>query len=250
MRQSGNHRQVATLVEVLKQLFRARGLRYREIAALLGVTERTVKRWFAGSGLTLEIVEDLCNVLGITFLELCEVAEEDLDTRPARLSRDQEQQLFADLQLAFVFILLTHGWTAPEIQRGCNISEAALVGHLVRLERLRLVELLPGNRVRLLYARKIRWADSPEAGRAFSRNLLNLFSKIDLEAPDGLWTAQVVYISPEAAREILAKFQSLGLEIVKSADADRGSPTSKTWHAVFMAAQPFDPLELPREPAR
>ena len=120
MRQSDSHRQVATLIQALKQLCRMRSLRYREIASLMDVTERTVKRWFAGSGLTLQIAEDLCNILGVTFLELCEVAKEDLDTRPNRLGREQERLLFADLQLAFVFILLTRGWSAQEIQRDCK----------------------------------------------------------------------------------------------------------------------------------
>lgn len=89
MRQSDSHRQVATLIQALKQLCRMRSLRYREIASLMDVTERTVKRWFAGSGLTLQIAEDLCNILGVTFMELCEVAKEDLDTRPNRLGRSK-----------------------------------------------------------------------------------------------------------------------------------------------------------------
>jgi transcriptional regulator with XRE-family HTH domain len=223
-----------------------RGLRYREIAALLDVTERTVKRWFAGSGLTLQIVEDLCNVLGVTFMELCEVANDDLDTRPTRLGREQERLLFTDLQLAFVFILLNRGWSAQEIQRDCRMSEALLVEHLVKLERLRLVELLPGNKVRLLFARNIRWHDGAEAGKAFARELQKLFVTMDFSTPNSIWSSQVVNISAQALTDVLAKMQSFTLEIVKNADSEKGSSNSKSWHVILMAAQPFDPLQLGR----
>ena len=248
MRQLDSHRQVATLIGALKQLCRSQGLPYREIAQRLDVTERTVKRWFAGSGLTMQVVEDLCNLLGVTFLELCELATEDLDSRPTRLSRDQARQLFVDLQLAFVFILLTRGWTAQEIQRDCGLSEALMVEHLVKLEKLKLVELLPGNKVRLLFARNIRWGENPEAGMAFARNLRNLFITMDFSAPNALWTAQVVHISEHALAELLAKMQALTIEIVQDSDGERGSSTPKSWQAVLMAAQPFDPLALAREP--
>ncbi|HEX4507922.1 MAG TPA: helix-turn-helix transcriptional regulator [Alphaproteobacteria bacterium] len=246
MRQSNGHRQVATLINALKQLCRSRGLRYREIAAQLGVTERTVKRWFAGHGLTLQIVEDLCNALGITFIELCEVAKEDIDTRPTRLGREQARELFSDLRLALVFILLTRGWSAQEIQRECGMPEALMVEHLVKLEKLKLVELLPGNKVRLLFARIIRWHESPDAGRAFARGLRNLFVEMDFSRPNAVWSSQVVNISDQALQELLAKFQALTLEVMRNADADRSSPTHKSWQALLLAAQPFDPLELGR----
>jgi transcriptional regulator with XRE-family HTH domain len=246
MRQSNGHWQVATLMDALKQLCRSRGLRYRDVGALLGVTERTVKRWLSGRGLTLPVVEDLCNALGVTFLELCELAKADIDTRPTRLGREQARDLFSDLQLALVFILLTRGWSAQEIQRECRMPEALLIEHLVKLEKLKLVELLPGNKVRLLFARNIRWHDSPDAGRAFARGLRNLFIGMDFSRPNAVWSSQVVNISDQALEEILSKFQSLTLEIMRKADAERDSPAQKSWQVLLLAAQPFDPLKLGR----
>jgi len=247
MVESHGHQQVAVLIDTIKQLLRARGMRYRDIAAAIGVTERTVKRWFVGKGLTLQVVEDLCNVLGMTIIELCEVAKDDLDSRPQRLSREQERSLFADLQLALVFLLISRGWSPQEVQRECRMPEALLVGHLVRLEKLKLVELLPGNKVRVLFGRNIRWGANGEAGRAFGRGLRNLFTTMDYSRPEAVWSAQVVNLSPRSLDQVNAKFHALSLEIQQAADADRRSPESdRTWHAVFMAAHAFDPLALER----
>jgi len=247
MAQSHSHPQVEALMGALKQLLRARGLRYRDIAERLGVTERTVKRWLADRGLTMNVVEDLCGVLGMSFIELCELAKNELDTRPQRLSREQERLLFSDLQLALVFQLLLRGWTAQEIQEECGLPEATMVGHLVRLERIGLVQLLPGNKVRLLFGRNIKWQENGEAGRAFARYLRNLFATMDYSKPDSVWSTQVFKLSPHALADIRTRFRSLMADIQQASDADRRLPDAdRSWHAILLAAHPFDPLALER----
>ncbi len=247
MTHSGAHPQVATLIAALKQLFRTRGLRYREIAASLAVTERTVKRWFSGQGLTMQVAEDLCGLLGMTFIELCEIAKDDLDQRPEELSREQEQLLFADLQLAMVFMLLSRGWLPKEIQTECHFAEALLISHLVRLEKLRLIDLMPGNKVRLLFGRNIRWRSGGEAGRAFGRGLRQLFVTMDFTRPETVWAAQVMNLSQQSVEELRGKFAAMAIDLQQTADAERArGPTNRTWHAVLFAAQPFEPAKLGR----
>jgi hypothetical protein len=185
----------------------------------------------------------------VTFIELCEVAKADLDMRPTKLGREQARQLFTDLQLGLVFILLTRGWSAEEIKRECRIPEALIVEHLVKLEKLKLVELLPGNKVRLLFSRNIRWGDNSEAGKAFERGLRNLFVTMDFTTPGAVWTTQVVNISSQGLQEVMSKFQALAQDIMKHSDAERESPSPKSWQVLLMAAQPFDPLQLKREPS-
>ena len=173
---SQSQQQVPALTEALKQLFRARGLPQRVIAEKLGVTPRTVKRWLTGKGLTLQVVEKLCDLLGMTFIEFCEIAKDDLDVRPKRLSPQQERMLLADPHLTFVFNLLMRGWSAQEIQGETGMSKATLVGYLVRLEKLGMIELMPENRVRLLFSRNVRLASSATAAaRPFNSKMKFLF---------------------------------------------------------------------------
>lgn len=128
------------------------------------------------------------------------------------------------------------------------MPEALLVEHLVKLEKLRLVELLPGNKVRLLFARNIHWHENSEVGRAFARGLQNLFVTMDFSRPNAIWSSQVVNISAQALDDVLVRLQQLTLDIVQSADAERSSAAGKSWHVLLLAAQPFDPLKLGREP--
>jgi predicted transcriptional regulator len=63
-----------SLLETLKQLYRAHGIRYKDAATLLGVSEVTVKRYFSGHGLTLQMLERLCDNIGIDLFDLCDLA--------------------------------------------------------------------------------------------------------------------------------------------------------------------------------
>jgi hypothetical protein len=48
-------------------------------------------------------------------------------------------------------------WTVEEIGRAYRLSAAECVQRLVKLDRLRLIHLLPGNRIRLNVARDFDW---------------------------------------------------------------------------------------------
>jgi len=237
-----NHQQVAALTDTLRQLFRSRGLPYRVIAEKLGVTDRTVKRWLAGKGLTLPIVEDLCNILGLSFIEFCEFAKSDLDVRPNRLSPAQEQSLLVDGQLTFVFELLHRGWSPQEIQCECQMSEAILVGNLVRLEKLGLIELMPKNKVRLLFGRNLYYGEYSSTGKAFQKNMKHLFDSMDFTKRDAIWGCRALNLPVELLQ---TQFRSFMDELEKTADAERGSGApGKRWYSILVAARPFDPVTI------
>ncbi|MGH8808819.1 MAG: helix-turn-helix domain-containing protein, partial [Noviherbaspirillum sp.] len=131
-----NDRQLPLLVNSLKRLLRARGIGYREIAQTLAVSEPTIKRWFAGKGITVERLEDLCAFADVSLIELIEFAAHDADARLRQLSIEQEQALAQDQILAFVFTMILRGWSPDELWREQGLDQAALVVYLTRLDKL------------------------------------------------------------------------------------------------------------------
>lgn len=74
----------------------------------------------------------------------------------------QETALAADARLLSVFYLVVKGWTLDEIVARYQITPAQCVGCLAKLDRLKLVDLMPGNRVRVKVPRGTRLpADGP-----------------------------------------------------------------------------------------
>jgi transcriptional regulator with XRE-family HTH domain len=237
--------QIKILMEVLREFLRARGLGPRDIAKQLGVSERTVMRWFASKAVDTEVIERLCDLVGLSFFELSELAARRVETRLTRLSIAQEQALVDDALLNYIFINVLKGWSAVELQREISVPEPMLVDALIRLEKLGLIGLLPGNEIRLKTTRDIEWRkDGPYA------NYVNMFLGWSLNKPDisdtkSLWTMDVLKLSTGSLAQLRRKFDALKAEAVLLSEQDRRSDDlSREWHALVLAARhiAFPPL--------
>jgi len=212
--------QIRILMEVLREYLRARGLGPREIARQAQVSERTVMRWFAGPAVDTAVVEQLCALAGLSFFELCELAARRVETRLTRLSVAQEQALV-------------------------NVPEPQFVDALIRLEKLGLIGLLPGNEIRLRTTRDIRWRkDGPYS------SFVNMFLRWSLNRPDisdpkSLWALDILKLSSGSLAQLQRKFDALIAEAVLLSEQDRRSnDASRDWHALVLTARhiAFTPL--------
>jgi transcriptional regulator with XRE-family HTH domain len=232
--------QVRLMIETLKRLFRGRGLTYREIAVGMAVSEVTVKRWFSSQNMTLRTVEDLCDLAGITLADLTELATQDSDPRLSRLTMEQEQALAESTLLTFIFSLLLNGWSAEELRRECGIEQALLVRYLVKLDRLRLIDLLPGNIVRFLTKRDIEWHRDGPVRRMFTLYVRQYLLDMDFNDPDSLWVADSVLLSKNAEARLQTLFGDFQRNVRALAEVDRSSRGSdKSWFSVLAAACPL-----------
>jgi transcriptional regulator with XRE-family HTH domain len=233
--------QAARLTETLKSLFRAHGLRHADIAAALDISRTTLKRRLAGNGLTIDLLEQLCALVDVTMNELFELAAVDNDKKLKRLTLEQENALHADVRLGFIFTRLREGWSAAEIQRECRIAEAPLVSYLVQLEKLGLIDLLPGNRVRLHTVRDIDWRKNGPMWHSVDRYLSDIFMMTDSDDAEMARRVAVVKLTPTSIAQLDEMFRHLQMEIRRMAHADRAAASdSKSWYAVLLGARPFE----------
>jgi len=144
------------LLEELKLALRERGLRYREAAQALRISEASVKRLFSRGGFTLERIDALCALVD---LEITDLAERMAGRTPPplRLSRAQEQEIVDDPLLFLVAWLVLNRWRTGDIESTFAIAPRELQRCLIRLDRMRLIELQPGNRPRLRARGEFAW---------------------------------------------------------------------------------------------
>lgn len=153
--------EISQLIATLKRQLKLQGLTYRDVAKALGLSEPSVKRLFASEQFTLERVVEVCNLLGFTLSELAQEAEQG-QRRLRTLNQDQEGELVSEAKLLLVAVCALNHWSMADMQAAYRLSEAECVQHLLRLDRLQLITLLPGNRIRLNVARDFDWlADGP-----------------------------------------------------------------------------------------
>ncbi|MEO8365886.1 MAG: helix-turn-helix transcriptional regulator [Pseudoxanthomonas sp.] len=162
------------LIDALKRCLRAQGMTYRDLAVRLKLSEAAIKRMFSQRAMSLQRLEQVCEALDVG---LAELSAEAARGRPAmaNLSGEQEQALVDEPALLLALFLSLNRWHQDDVLAQFDFTLAQWTGLLVRLDRLGIIELMPGNRGRPLTARNFRWRADGPMERYFRQELLGDF---------------------------------------------------------------------------
>jgi DNA-binding Xre family transcriptional regulator len=166
--------QTSLLIHVLKKTLQQRGLTYARVAKGLGISESAVKRMFSLESLSLDRLARICGLMKLEITDLLELTRES-DRRATELSEEQETTLVSDPKLMLVAILAISHWTPAGILKHYRFSDADLVGLLTRLDRLGIIDLLPGNRIKVKLARNFAWRKGGPIQRFFEEQVQREF---------------------------------------------------------------------------
>jgi len=148
--------EITQLVVTLKRQLKAQHKTYADVAVALDLSEASVKRLFSGGQFTLERIIALCNLLGLTLAELAQAAEAG-GARLRTLTAAQEKELVSDSCLLLVAVCALNHWSMADILTVYKLTEPECLQRLLKLDRLGVISLLPGNRIRLTVARDFDW---------------------------------------------------------------------------------------------
>lgn len=226
------------LVAELKRALRERGLTYAAIARGLQLSLATVKRLFARGEFSLERFERICELAGVGLRELLERAEEHA-APTNQLTVPQEREIVADPRLFLVTWLVLNRTAFEEIIRSYRFTERELLRYFIRLDRLKVIELQPLNRVRLLVSRRFSWRAGGPVQRYLHRRLLREFlASHFVGAPD-----EFVFHGAKVSREVLAQLkrvqQNAARECMVLIEQDRSPPQGRVGAAFVLALRPW-----------
>ncbi len=170
------------IVAGLKRALKQSGLTYAEVGRQLDVSESSVKRWFAEEKLSLQRIDAVCHLLDIDYQDLLQLGQQEEGVLD-QLTEDQEQQIVNDTRLLLVGYLLLQRWTPQQIIRRYEINEREMTQLLTRLDRLGIIELLPGNRVRTLVTPNFRWRTGGPIQRYFEASVRKDFFDSHFDLP-------------------------------------------------------------------
>src|SRR5690349_15320775 len=141
--------QRSQIVAELKRALRARGLTYAHVAKQLELSEASVKRLFAAGDFSLERLDLICELAGLELSELVEQMQQQA-TPVNQLTLAQEQEVVADSKLFLMTWLVLNRWQLDDIVRVYELTRREALRYLIKLDRLRIIELQPDNRTRVL----------------------------------------------------------------------------------------------------
>ena len=231
------------LLAALRRRLRAAGLTQTDVAKRLEVGTATVKRWLHGRGLGLRTLSQLCALADTTLTEIAEeaaVRERSSD----KLTLAQEKALTSSPDLSTIFFIIITGWPVSEAEEGFGVPADHIAQHVDRLERLALIDRLPGGRLRARLDPAHVWQREPMR-RHFEQHMKHLFFSRNYGDPDTIFGVETVKLSPVGVARVAESIEQFRAELREIAHTDRRtSALPSEWHAILAVACPITPTKL------
>jgi len=231
--------QAAGLVEALKKLLKSRGMTYRALAHAIGLSEPSVKRLFSEGTFSLARLEQVCGVLEVDFFELAKLAR-GASASVDEMTPEQEKALAADSRLLGVFYLLFNDWQPHTIHERYALNKAEVLKLVLKLERLKLVELLPRDRVRLRVPKSLRLRRDGPVRRTHGAAVVAGFMEADFEKAGGVFRFEVRELSKASVALLGRRIERLAAEVNEMAELDAYLPAGeRETIGVALAMRPY-----------
>ncbi len=227
------------ITAALKQFLKEKSITYAELAQQIRLSEASVKRLFSTSSFTLKRLVQICDALEVDIYALAKAARGTRE-QSVELSLTQEKALALDIKLLTLFHLLLHDWRFAEICKEFDITQTEGIKLLTKLDRLKLIELMPNNRVRMLCPQHFSWRiDGPVREKyqaaAVSEYLEGLFTP-----KNDLLRLEVRELSAASMAIIKRKLERLAVEFNELAEIDSSLPVAKRESVgMVMAIRPW-----------
>ncbi len=229
--------------ELKRQLKHAR-IGYRELASALKMSEAGVKKLLNKSDLSMARAAQVCEVLGLSLADVLKSTEESL----------RAEQSFDDLQIRHfvrnpehfkIYMKLVHEKVSlDEIIGSGQVDKKAIFRAIKSLEDLKLLKLIPGNRVQSV---------GGEVGRVNTNGTalenLKVDFTVDFIRRIGVEKTGTIYggvylLPPEEARELQEQLSELQMRYTHRSSTHRrlkrhqGERAAKTV-SIVLAVGPF-----------
>lgn len=147
------------LINTLKKALKGHGLTYADIAQKINMSEASIKRMFSEKNFTIKRLEELCLCMDLEISDLLNLMKEE-ENNISQLSEAQEKEIVNDLTLLLITVCILNRWSLNDILFHYKISETECIQYLAKLDRLKIIELLPKNRIKLLVASNFNWIEN------------------------------------------------------------------------------------------
>lgn len=223
------------LVDALKREMRARKITYATLATKLELSEGAVKRMFALNRMTLDRVDEICDILKVDLAELVDNYQRE-EQRLDQLTEAQERQLILDPKRLLVAACVLNRWSLEEILEAYSLSRTECIRHLAALDKIRFIELLPNNRYRIKVSDSFRWRSGGPIEQFFERLIANEFftSNFRVEGRTRLFLHG--FMSERAREELLVAIERITVTFRDLLRRDRNVPAAARQHVGFLIA--------------
>src|ERR1700677_1227574 len=230
--------QRSLIISELKRSLREQGLTYAAVAKKLNLSVASVKRLFSVGALSLERVDLICELLQIELADLLGRARERPTTNQLTLA--QEQEIVADPKLFLITWLLINRMSLEDIARSYRFTEQEVLRYFLKLDRLKVVELQPGNHVRLLVNRHFSWRPGGPVQRLIHEKILREFTASHFIGPHEEFLFHGAEVSAAAFNDLQRVLKGAVRQCADVIDQDRGPRVDRRGAAYVLALRQWN----------
>jgi transcriptional regulator with XRE-family HTH domain len=232
--------QTKLIIDTLKQELRKQGVTYKQVAKTLKLSEASVKRLFSERSFTLARLGQVCAVLNLEIADLVHQMEKNIDLT-TQLSIEQEKELVADIKLLLMAHFLMSKFTFQDIIRIYDISETEGIKLLAKLDRMKIIELQPGNRVKLMIAKNFELIPNGPIQRFYEQKVQTEFFDSTFNGPGEFRVFVSGMFSRPANAELIKKVKHLAFDAHELKSESESLPLDERFGcSLIMAIRPWE----------
>jgi transcriptional regulator with XRE-family HTH domain len=245
--------QTPALMNTLKRELKARGITYAHVASELDLSESSIKRLFSSANVSLARLEQMCQLVGLELSDLVQKMSGDR-ARIDQLTVEQEREVAEDPKLLLVATCVLNHWTFDEILDAYELDEHECIQLLVKLDRLKIIDLLPRNRFKVIVASDFRWIANGPIQNFFRREVQQDYMHSSFTAAGEKLVFRSGMLSRGSNATMMKKMEKLIAEFGELHDEDIRLPLAERFGtSIMVAMRPWEFSyfrELRRQPNR
>ncbi len=199
----------ARIIDTLKRELKVRGFTYKALAAKLNLSESAIKHMFSTGNFSLRRLDDVCAVLELDIGDLVDISESH-EQKIEQLSEEQELEIMSDMRLLLVAYCLLNYWTFDEIIARYEITPEQGLRYLRQLDRMKFIELQPGDRVRLLIANNFSWRKNGAIEKFFRSRVQKEFFGHDFQDDTSVRIVKNGMLTRKSVLGLIEKLKATG----------------------------------------
>jgi len=227
--------QVVAIVDTLKSLLKAHKLKYRDVASTLGLSEASVKRLFSTRDFDLVKLDSICGMMNLEISDLLQAMKEK-QVRIQQLSEQQEAEIAKDPELLMVTVCVLNRWSMEDMLDYYEFTESQCIQKLAHLDRLKIIELLPKNKIKILVDPNFGWRPNGPIQHFFHRAIEKELFKSPFEKDNHKLLVLNGMLSENSNREFQGKMDRLAREFDQLNNADAGLAIGKRFGVTAVLA--------------
>lgn len=229
------------MVNGLKRVLKARRINYAQVAEALELSEASVKRMFSKQDFSLERFEQVCQLADISLGELAREVDSERNYI-SQLTEEQERLILGDTKLFIVAVCVLNHLTLEQIISIYDISESECIRLLLELDRIRFLQLLPNNRIKLLVSRTFSWRTNGPILQYVKATGAEDYFRSRFDGPGEHVTLINALLSPASSAQLISRLKRIGRDFAEMHDDDKHLPLGERRPAsLLLAIRPWEP---------